>query len=91
MPPAFGVGEHRIGFHDVLEGRRALGTDAVGMIEFGQFAVGMQNISGGRRPWDAENKVVVFQCHTGLSWMVPLRRAVGPQAVTARERRRVST
>jgi hypothetical protein len=37
MPPAFGVGEHCIGFHDVLEGRRALGTDAVGMIEFGQL------------------------------------------------------
>ena len=58
MSPAFGVGEHLIGFHDVLECRRALGTDAVGMIELGEFSVGMQNISGGRRPWDAENEII---------------------------------
>jgi hypothetical protein len=58
MPPAFGVREHRIGFHDILERRRALGTDTVGMIEFREFSVGTQNISGGRRPWDAEDEVI---------------------------------
>src|SRR4030095_4702038 len=43
MPPALGVAEDCIRFHDVLERRSALGTDAVGMIEFGELPVGMQN------------------------------------------------
>jgi hypothetical protein len=67
MPPALRVGEDFIGFHDVLEGRGALGTDAVRMIEFGELSIGMQNIPGGRRPWDAKDEVIVFQFHTGLS------------------------
>jgi hypothetical protein len=37
------------------------------MIEFGELPIGMQNIPGGRRPWDAEDEVIVFQFHTGLS------------------------
>src|SRR4030095_392731 len=44
MPSSLGVGEDFIGFHDVLEGRGAWGTDAVRMIEFGQRSLGMQGI-----------------------------------------------
>ena len=70
MPPSLGVGEDFIGFYDILEGRGALGTDAVGMIEFGQLPVGMQNIPVCRRPWDAEDEIIVFQFHTDTSWAV---------------------
>src|SRR3977135_403178 len=70
MPPALGVGEDFIGFHDVLEGRGALGTDAVGVIEFSQLSVGMQNIPVCRRTWDAEDEGIVFQFHTSTSWAV---------------------
>jgi hypothetical protein len=70
MPPSLGVGEDLIGFHDILEGRGALRTDAVRMIEFRQLPVGMENIPVCRRTWDAEDEVIVFQFHTGTSWTV---------------------
>jgi hypothetical protein len=67
MPPALGVGKYLIGFHDVLEGCGTLGTNAVRVIEFGEFPVGMQDISGGRRPWDAEDEIIILQLHISTS------------------------
>jgi hypothetical protein len=50
MPSSLGIREDCIRFHNILEGRGALGTNAVGMIEFGQLAVGMPDIPSCRRP-----------------------------------------
>src|SRR4030095_15243122 len=93
MPPSLGVGEDFIGFYDVLEGRGALGTDAVRMIEFGQLPVGMQNIPVCRRTWDAEDEIIVFQFHTDTSGAVHgaqrrggLHSPAPPRACTALDR-----
>jgi hypothetical protein len=60
MPPSFGVREDLIGLHDVLEGRGALWTGAVWVIEFGTLPVCTQNITGCSSTWHPEDEVIVF-------------------------------
>jgi hypothetical protein len=44
------------------------------MIEFGEVPECTQNITGGCCPWHPEYEIVVFQFHTGISWIFMHKR-----------------